>query len=148
MEYRVKRTGDDSKELYHWKYIDKVKTKAGKWRYIYADVKDALSSEDEHKEYDDARENHARLDEARKYTAELFLNTKPHTKERDKAYDRYKEKWDEYQKSDREKTIAKRDYEDAKTFRGKMEDLGDVYRKWTKKKEKQVSKGKRYVNGR
>lgn len=24
-----------SDELYHWKYIDKVKTKDGKWRYIY-----------------------------------------------------------------------------------------------------------------
>ena len=31
--YAIRPVGDDS--LQHWKYIKKVKTKNGKWRYIY-----------------------------------------------------------------------------------------------------------------
>lgn len=36
-ELYVIRTVDDEHSLQHWKYIKKVKTSGGKWRYIYDD---------------------------------------------------------------------------------------------------------------
>ena len=33
--YAVHRTGSYNDELTHWKYIDKIKTESGEWRYIY-----------------------------------------------------------------------------------------------------------------
>lgn len=139
MEYRVKRcTQSGDNELYHWKYIDKVKTKTGKWRYIYDEVKDALSDEDERQALEDARIENARAEERKAYTAELFLKTEPNTKERDKAYERYKKEWNNYLSTDRKVDDAEYEYDRASTMRGKMSELSKIF-------SREINVGKRYI---
>lgn len=57
--YSIRMTGDNS--LQHWKYIKKVKTSNGKWRYIYDDS--------ELKKYENNRSNNFDRDNTH-YTVE------------------------------------------------------------------------------
>lgn len=56
MQYIITRAPDTSDELYHWKYIKRVKGKNGKWRYYY-DFKDLLGY-DERDVYKKAKKNY------------------------------------------------------------------------------------------
>lgn len=127
MDYRVRRTGDMSNdELMHWKYIDKVRTKTGKWRYIYDDVKNALSDEDEGNELADKmgiRKDNPNID--RIATAKyIYQGAETTTKRQNKAYEKYMR---------------------AKTFVGKAKDLGKVWVKYQKQQARSIQRGANWL---
>lgn len=125
-------------DIQHWKYVKKTKVN-GKWRYYYNDIKNALSSKDEEKKLLDAaqvsnvKDVEKVIDDHQKSVQELNNRLKKQN------YGSYKSEavvknYIKYHNTKlKEIALAKKAYEAASSYIGKMDAVVSTVRKHNSK---------------
>lgn len=133
------------------KYIKKVRTKSGKWRYIYKDYRKALSSKDERDKYITSQGvGYGHVDEVTSVDKkggmrDSYIVKKYTNKERKMLADNMYGLKKEAGILDKTDKKARKNYDEAKTIKGKTNAVRKVFNKHNPETAKKISNGKKRI---